>query len=195
MRPVGAPGASSAVGALPITEADELAEVIAVLEHFEADAQAVIDDAQERAEEMHRQAHEQTRAIDDKLPDRLAIAGATTPVTDRNTATGARIEAETVSEIERINQVATGGIDDIAKQATEMLCAEIAPDQNQGATQCDRMWALAAIVPARELSMVSSDQATTGRSPRRQPNRAHPGIHGSAGLVIPTPPRKERTLP
>lgn len=135
MRPVGAPGASSAVGTPPTTEADELAEVIAVLEHFEADAQAVIDHAQERAAELHVQALEQTRAISDKLPDRLAIAAATTSATDRNTATEALIEAETVSEIERINRVATGAIDDIVKQATELLWAETAPDQDQGVAQ------------------------------------------------------------
>lgn len=126
LRPTGAPGAAASPGSQVDDRTAELADVMAVLQSFEA-ATSAETTADVQVSEIRDAMQRQVRSIDDGLPDRLASAGASDEfawAAPGGSSARTRIEAEALAELERIEHHAADLIRRVSTQAVQLLRAE-----------------------------------------------------------------------
>ena len=120
IRPAGAPGAPTEgeFQKRHDRSADEIAAIAAVLAAFEAEADAVVDEARAEAKRLHAQAERRVHEITSALPDRVAVA---------ESRAAHRHEEADRAQIDRVRNEAAETIADLQARAaarTPMLVQE-----------------------------------------------------------------------
>jgi vacuolar-type H+-ATPase subunit H len=129
LRPAGTPGAPSE--GTQQREADhrqhETAAVATRLLAFEKEADAIVENARQRAEQIHTQAQTRVRQIDDELSDRVAIAGTSaSQASSAHTATEhQRILAQAKIDVDGIQQGVEAKIAEVTLAATALVWASV----------------------------------------------------------------------
>jgi len=124
IRPTGAPGAGSEGGQLgDIRAAEEISDVVRVLERFDVEVKDAIAAAHDRADRVRERAERQVGRIRSDLPRAVAeaqVTGAAAPARERDIEI-THISRERDDEIERLNDRASDALPQLVEAAMNVI--------------------------------------------------------------------------